>query len=53
MLGRIAERDMDYLSFYAVLTERALDAARRADAGAGGGSGIAARSMASPSASRT
>jgi len=32
VLARIAERDKDYLSFYVVMTERALDAARRADA---------------------
>ena len=32
VLARIAERDGDYLSFYVVLTEPALDAARRADA---------------------
>jgi Asp-tRNA(Asn)/Glu-tRNA(Gln) amidotransferase A subunit family amidase len=32
VLARIAERDKDYLSFYVVLTERALDDARRADA---------------------
>lgn len=31
-LARIAERDGDYLSFYVVMAERALDAARRADA---------------------
>jgi Asp-tRNA(Asn)/Glu-tRNA(Gln) amidotransferase A subunit family amidase len=31
-LARIAERDKDYLSFYVVDAERALDAARRADA---------------------
>lgn len=31
-LARIAERDPDYLSFYVVLSERALDDARRADA---------------------
>jgi Asp-tRNA(Asn)/Glu-tRNA(Gln) amidotransferase A subunit family amidase len=32
VLARIAERDVDYLSFYVVMSERALDAARRADA---------------------
>jgi aspartyl-tRNA(Asn)/glutamyl-tRNA(Gln) amidotransferase subunit A len=32
VLARIEERDKDYLSFYVVLTDRALDAARRADA---------------------
>lgn len=32
VLARIAERDADYLSFYVVMSERALDAARRADA---------------------
>ncbi|MEQ1768199.1 MAG: amidase, partial [Devosia sp.] len=32
VLARIAERDGTYLSFYAVLAERALDDARRADA---------------------
>ncbi|MEQ1899417.1 MAG: amidase [Devosia sp.] len=32
VLARIAERDAHYLSFYVVMSERALDAARRADA---------------------
>ena len=32
VLARIAERDVDYLSFYVVMSECALDAARRADA---------------------
>lgn len=32
VLARIAERDGDYLSFYVVMAERALDDARRADA---------------------
>ena len=32
VLARIAERDEDYLSFYVVMAERALDEARRADA---------------------
>jgi len=32
VLAQIAERDTDYLSFYVVMNERALDAARRADA---------------------
>jgi Asp-tRNA(Asn)/Glu-tRNA(Gln) amidotransferase A subunit family amidase len=32
VLARIAERDKDYLSFYVVMAERALDDARRADA---------------------
>jgi aspartyl-tRNA(Asn)/glutamyl-tRNA(Gln) amidotransferase subunit A len=32
VLARIAERDTDYLSFYVVMAERALDAARQADA---------------------
>jgi aspartyl-tRNA(Asn)/glutamyl-tRNA(Gln) amidotransferase subunit A len=31
VLARIAERDADYLSFHLVMSERALDAARRAD----------------------
>src|ERR1041384_909315 len=30
VLAQIAERDTDYLSFYVVMNERALDAARRA-----------------------
>jgi aspartyl-tRNA(Asn)/glutamyl-tRNA(Gln) amidotransferase subunit A len=32
VLARIAERDKDYLSFYVVMAERALDGARQADA---------------------
>lgn len=32
VLARIAERDKDYRSFYVVMAERALDAARQADA---------------------
>src|SRR5690349_3713005 len=32
VLARIAERDGDYLSFYVVLADQALEAARRADA---------------------
>jgi aspartyl-tRNA(Asn)/glutamyl-tRNA(Gln) amidotransferase subunit A len=32
VLARIAERDTDYLSFYVVMAERALDSARNADA---------------------
>jgi Asp-tRNA(Asn)/Glu-tRNA(Gln) amidotransferase A subunit family amidase len=37
VLARITERDGDYLSFYVVDAERALDAARRADAELAGG----------------